>query len=164
MASRPADHSATHGATADGAAALAARQAALAAALTQDGAVPAGFDAAAISRASRGLVSKRAGELAAEMPSLRMELGEQWLAAVRHWSKDHPRHSEHSRAVDLALWWIEHHDCDSPLLGTTLPGTAPSEHLRRMVAAHLLNSRPSWLPIHRIRVGRAVYWLRKKAS
>lgn len=128
------------------------RQADVAAALTRSGPVPPGFQADAIHAAARGLVAKRAGELAADLPVLAADLGTQWLPTVARWSRLHPRGSRHSGATDLGAWWIAQHDAGEPF------GTAtPSDILRRDIAFRIA-ARARRHPLRVVRVGAQRYW------
>lgn len=65
---------------------LARRQAELVAALVTGAPVPVGFDERLIGVAAAALAAKRAGEVAARWPMLRLHFGPHWTAEFQKWS------------------------------------------------------------------------------
>lgn len=69
---------------------LAAAQEALVLAMTSGGPVPDGFDAGAVRAAARGILLKRAGEVARAWPALAASYGVSWQAAFTGWAAGRP--------------------------------------------------------------------------
>jgi len=65
---------------------LARRQAALVAALVLGESVPEGFDPDRVRATTEALLRKRAGEVGAQWPALRTQLGPQWSARFTAWA------------------------------------------------------------------------------
>jgi hypothetical protein len=70
--------------------ALADLQAALVAALVAGTAIPPGFDPARVRAARNALLRKRAGEVAATWPALRIRYGPQWIGAFGSFAATRP--------------------------------------------------------------------------
>jgi hypothetical protein len=69
---------------------LAAAQEALVRAMTAGGPLPDGFDATAVGAAARGILYKRAGEVARAWPSLAASYGTSWKRAFADWASERP--------------------------------------------------------------------------
>ncbi|QFG25824.1 hypothetical protein [Actinomadura sp. WMMB 499] len=81
---------------------LAAAQEALVRAMTAGGPVPPGFDAGAVRAAARGILRKRAGEVAHAWPALAASYGTSWGEAFAAWAADRPTRGSARDGRDFA--------------------------------------------------------------
>jgi hypothetical protein len=96
MSTRRDTHRFTHDA------ALAAAQEALVLAMTAGGPMPDGFDAGAVRAAARGILLKRAAEVARAWPALAASYGTSWTEAFTGWAAERPTRGSHRDGWDLA--------------------------------------------------------------
>lgn len=81
---------------------LAAAQEALVRAMTADGPVPDGFDAAAVRAAAHGILLKRAGEVARAWPALAGSYGASWKTVFADWAAGRPTRGSFRDGWDFA--------------------------------------------------------------
>ncbi|MEU5881698.1 hypothetical protein [Spirillospora sp. NPDC047279] len=82
--------------------ALAAAQEALVRAMTAGGEVPPGFDGDAVRAAARGILRKRAGEVARAWPMLAASYGPAWADTFAGWAAERPTNGSMRDAWDFA--------------------------------------------------------------
>ncbi|TDC78085.1 hypothetical protein E1285_37905 [Actinomadura sp. 7K507] len=70
--------------------------------MTADGPVPDGFDAGAVRAAARGILLKRAGEVARAWPALAGSYGTSWKAVFAGWAAGRPTRGSFRDGWDFA--------------------------------------------------------------
>ncbi|GAA2578302.1 hypothetical protein SMC26_28555 [Actinomadura fulvescens] len=81
---------------------LAAAQEALVRAMTAGGPLPPGFDEGGVRAAARGILRKRAGEVARAWPALAASYGSEWPETFAEWAAERPTNGSMRDAWDFA--------------------------------------------------------------